>query len=186
LETLQLALGSGIGALQAALGLPETVEQGELVLGIVGIFEEIYLTYFHANQFPLRDCHLLDVELFGPGLGMPFDFEVVAELSEFLAVFARQHDGAGAKSVTEGVHADSSLSLGSFGAGRLLGVASIRFELLESCHIVILILTNKAKLRTGRNACTTTVGFLPLFPTFYNNDSVEGSRIREISGAILP
>src|SRR5438045_5868534 len=143
LKALKLALGSGIGTLKATLGLPETVEQGELILGAIGIFEEIYLAYFHAGQFPLRDRHLFDIELFGPRLGMPFDFEIVAKLSERLTVFARQHDGAGAKSVTEGVHADSSFSLGCLGAGRFLGVASVGLELLECCHIVIL--TNKAK-----------------------------------------
>src|SRR5438045_7003926 len=138
LKALKLALGSGIGTLKATLGLPETVEQGELILGAIGIFEEIYLAYFHAGQFPLRDRHLFDIELFGPGLGMPFDFEIVAKLSEFLAVLARQHDGAGAKSVTEGVHADSSLTLGSFGASRFLRVAPVGLELFECRHRVSL------------------------------------------------
>src|SRR5437764_3560755 len=80
LKALQFALGSGIGALQAALALPKSIEQGELILSIVGIFEEINLAYFHSDQFPLRDRHLFDIELFGPGLGMPFDFEIVAKL----------------------------------------------------------------------------------------------------------
>ena len=65
-------------------------------------------------------------------------------LARFLA---REDEGAGAESVTEGVHADSSLSLGSLGAGRLLRVASISLELFECCHIVIL--TNKAKIEVG-------------------------------------
>ena len=138
LQTLQLALRSGVGALEAALGLPEPVEHGELGCGLRHVREDGCFPYFHAAQFPLRDRHLLDIELFGPGLGIPFGFEIVAKLIEFLAIFARQHDGAGAKSVTEGVHADSSLTLGSFGASRLLRVASISLELFECRHIVSL------------------------------------------------
>jgi hypothetical protein len=45
--------------------------------------------------------------VFGPGLGEPFGFQVVAKLIEFVAILARQQDGAGAETVTEGVHADS-------------------------------------------------------------------------------
>src|SRR5580704_1024302 len=53
-----------------------------------------------------------------------------------------------AKSVTEGVHADNSFSLGGFGASRFLGVASVGLELLECCHRVFL--TNKANLGTAK------------------------------------
>jgi len=119
LHTLQLPLRSGIGALEAALTLPEPIEEGNLSSGAIGFAEDIRLTHFHARQFPLRDRHLLEIELFGPGLGLPFGFEIVAKAMEFLTVFAGQDDGAGAKAVTEGVEADSGLSLGSFGAGRL-------------------------------------------------------------------
>src|SRR6202163_4714401 len=81
---------------------------------------------------------------------MPFDFQIVAKLMEFGGIFARQHDGAGAESVTEGVHADSSFTLGGLGASRFLRVASIGLELFECCHRVIL--TNKAKFgRGGQN-----------------------------------
>src|SRR5579859_6476000 len=75
---------------------------------------------------------------------MPFGFQIVAELMELGGVFARQQDGAGAETVTEGVHAARSLTLGSLGAGRFLRVASIGLELFECCHS--LILTNRAKL----------------------------------------
>jgi hypothetical protein len=143
LKTLQLALRSDVRALQAVLGLPEAVKHGDLSLG-VGLFENVHFDHFHPGQFPLRDCHLFHIELFGPGLGMPFDFQVVAEVIEFLAIFTRQHDGAGAKSVTEGVHANSSLSIGGLGASRFLRVAPIGLELFECCHRVFL--TNKAKL----------------------------------------
>jgi hypothetical protein len=126
---------------------------------------------------------LFDVKLLGPGLGMPFDFQIVAKLSEFLGVFARQHDGAGAKSVTEGVHANSSLSLGCLGASRFLGVASIGLELFDCCHIVIL--TNKAKFggcgRSFGRFRTNKAKFggyyslillhFVLFPYFYSHNS---------------
>ena len=131
------------------MSLPETVEQRDLVLGAVGILENINFAHFQADQFPLGNRHLFYVELLSPGLGLPFDFQIVAKLIEFLTIFARQHDGAGAKAMSEGVHANSSLSLGCLGAGRLLRVASISLELFECCHIVIL--TNKAKLAGPRD-----------------------------------
>jgi len=99
--------------------LPEPIEEGDLSLGAGGFPEDIRLADFHAGQFPLRDRHLFQIELFGPGVGLPFGFQIVAKLMEFLAVFAGQDDGAGAKAVTEGVQANDGLSLGSFGAGRL-------------------------------------------------------------------
>ena len=115
LEALEVLLRAGVGALQAALGLPEAVEHGELGLGSGFVGEDIDLAYFHAVQFPLRDGHLLDVKLLGAGLGLPFSFEVVAKLVELLGVLARQHNGAGAKAVFEGVHANSSFTLGGPG-----------------------------------------------------------------------
>ncbi len=127
--------------------MPEPVEQGDLCSGGCRILEDGCFAHLHAGQFPLRDSHLFEIEVFGPRLRVPFDLQIVAELIEFLAVLARQHDGAGAKSVTEGVHADSGLSLGSLGASRLLRVTSISLELFECGHIVIL--TNKAKLGAG-------------------------------------
>jgi hypothetical protein len=63
--------------------------------------EDRGLGYFHTGELPLRDRHLLQIELFGSGLRLPFGFEVVAELGKFIAAFARQHDGAGAEAVTE-------------------------------------------------------------------------------------
>src|SRR5579859_6880814 len=75
---------------------------------------------------------------------MPFGFQIVAELMELGGVFARQHDGAGAETVTEGVHAARSFTLGSLGASRFLRVASIGLELFERCHRAIL--TNRAKI----------------------------------------
>jgi hypothetical protein len=99
LETLQLSLRSGIGTLQAALGLPQAIEEADLV-GVV--LENVDFAYFQARQFPLRDGHLLQIELFGTGAGLPFGFQIVAQLMEFLAILGRQDDGAGAQAVTEG------------------------------------------------------------------------------------
>src|SRR5579864_4801172 len=121
LQALQFVLRSGKGTLQAALGLPEAVQRGELIAG-VGVFEDVDLNYFHADQLPLGDGHLFDIELLGPGLGAPFGFQIVAKSMEFVGIFARQHDGAGAKSMTEGVHANSRLPLRGLGASRLLRV----------------------------------------------------------------
>ena len=119
MQTLQFPLRSGIGALQAALTLPEPVEEGDLSCGAGGLPEDIRLAHFHARQFPLRDRHLLQIELFGPGVRLPFGFQIVAKLMEFVAVLAGQHDGAGAKAVTEGVQANDGLSFGGPGAGGL-------------------------------------------------------------------
>jgi len=81
------------------------------------LIEDAFLGYFDARQFPLRDGHLLEVEMFGSGLRLPFGLEVIAELMEILGFFGRQHDGGGAKSVTEGVHFAGLFSLGSLWAG---------------------------------------------------------------------
>ena len=71
--------------------------------------EDAFLGYFDLRQFPLRDGHLLEVEMFGSGLRLPFGLEVIAELMEILGFLGRQHDGAGAKSVTEGVELGNSV-----------------------------------------------------------------------------
>jgi hypothetical protein len=60
---------------------------------------------------------LLNVELFGPRLRLPFGFEVVAKLVELIAILTGKDHGSGAKAVAEGVHADGRLSFGSCGAG---------------------------------------------------------------------
>src|ERR1700680_2460667 len=65
LQALQLALRSGIGAFHAALGLPQTVEQRDLALGVGDFLEDMRLADFRAAEFPVRDRHLLDVEPFG-------------------------------------------------------------------------------------------------------------------------
>jgi hypothetical protein len=116
--------------------LPETVQERELGFGAIHIVKNCCFSDFHADQFPLGDRHLLDIELFGPRLRRPFNFQVVAKLIEFGAIFARQHDGAGAETVTEGVHANCSFTLGSLGASRFLRVATVGLELFERCHRV--------------------------------------------------
>ena len=48
------------------------------------------------GEFPLRDRHLLDVEVLGSRLGAPFGFEVVAELVEGVGIFTGQDYSPGA------------------------------------------------------------------------------------------
>ena len=84
---------------------------------VSGLVKGIVLDDLHAVELPLGDGHLLDVELLGPGLGLPFGFQVVTKLVEFFSILAGQHNGAGAKAVLEGVHADSSFTLGGPGTG---------------------------------------------------------------------
>ena len=136
MKALELTLRSGIGAFQAALRLPKPVEEGKLNFGCDGLPEDTRFAHFHARQLPLRNRHLLQIEPRRSRLRLPFTFQIVAELIEFLAVFSGEDDGTGAKTVTEGVHADGSLSLGSLGAGGLERVATIGLDLLECCHIV--------------------------------------------------
>ena len=113
LQTLQLTLRPGIGALQAVLALPKLVDERDLEGGPGFLRQDAFLGDFHARKFPLRDCHLLHIELFGPRLRLPFGFQIAAKLVEFPGVFGGQHDGAGAKTVAEGVHANSRFCLGS-------------------------------------------------------------------------
>ena len=94
-------------------------EQRDLDFGGGFLGYNAFFGHFDTGEFPLRDGHLLDVELLGPRGGLPFGFQVVAKLLEVVGVFAGQHDGAGAQSVTEGVQLDGCFSLGSLGAGRL-------------------------------------------------------------------
>src|SRR5207248_3001306 len=75
LESLEFPLCSGEGALQAGLRLPEPVQQRDLVFGAELLYQETYLAYLHAPQFPLRDRHLLDIELFGASLRLPFGLQ---------------------------------------------------------------------------------------------------------------
>jgi len=96
LQTLKLTLRLGIGALQAALRLPEPLEQRDLDFGGGFLRYDAFFGQLDTSEFPLRDGHLLDVELLGPGFWVAFGFEVVAELVEVVGVFAGQHDGAGA------------------------------------------------------------------------------------------
>jgi hypothetical protein len=74
LQTLEITLGSGVGTLQTVLALPEFIDEGDLALRGEFLVEEALLGYFDARQFPLRDRHLLDVELLGPRLWLPFGF----------------------------------------------------------------------------------------------------------------
>ncbi len=64
--------------------------------GAADSLEDVRFAHFHARQFPLGDGHLLHVELFGAGVGLPFELQIAAKLIEFPAVFAGQDDGSGA------------------------------------------------------------------------------------------
>jgi len=134
LNALEFALGAGKRTLHAALRLPETVEEGDLALSASDFVVDIGLAYFHASQFPLRDGHLLQVEEFGPGEGLPFGLEIVTKTVEFLAIFAGKDNGARTHAVTEGVQANGLLSLGCSGASGQLRIAAIGLDLFLSCH----------------------------------------------------
>jgi len=79
---LQLTLRLGIGALQTALASPKAIEKRDLNLWAFGLQEDGLLGYFHAGELPLGHSHLLQIELLGPRLGLPFGFQIVAELFE--------------------------------------------------------------------------------------------------------
>jgi hypothetical protein len=117
LKTLQFPLRSGVGALHPGLRLPEPVEQQSLSFGGGVFLENPGFAYFHPRQFPLRDCHLLQIELFGSGSRLPFGFQIVAKLMKFQVVFAWKDDGTGAKAVPQRIQADGGFSRGSLGAG---------------------------------------------------------------------
>ena len=119
LKALQFVLRSGVGSLHAALRLPETVEEADARVRDDGFLAEIRLACFHAIEFPLRDRHLLQIELLTPRLRLPFDLQVAAKLVKFIEVLAGQDDASGAKAVMKGVHADGRFSFGRFGASRL-------------------------------------------------------------------
>jgi hypothetical protein len=66
----------------------------------------------------------------------PFRREEVTELMKFVAFLARQDDAAGAKAVTEGVHAGSGLASECPRAGRFQRVSAVCLDLFARCHIV--------------------------------------------------
>ncbi len=135
METLQLALRFGEGALQAALVFREAVEEGDLVRGAVGGLEDFGIGGFQAGQFPLRGGHLLKTELFGGGLRAPFGFEGVAELSKFVAIFTGEDEGLGAQAVAEGVHGDNGLARRRSGPGGFERVTAVRVDLFLCRHL---------------------------------------------------
>ena len=89
MKALELTLRSGIGAFEAALRLPKPIEEGKLFFGGEALLEDTCLGHFHARQFPLRDRHLLQIKLRRPRFRLPFVFQIVTELIEFLVVFAQ-------------------------------------------------------------------------------------------------
>ncbi len=158
LEALELAKGAEEGALQAALEGGDALQglraaavlegpahdlghghflalgAGEPVEIIAGGVEQVALGQFAAGQFPLGDDHLLDQGQLDLAFGLEVGGEVIAELLEFLGVFVRQDDGAGAEPVGEGVEADGGLALEGARAGRKRGVAPVGLDLVESSH----------------------------------------------------
>src|SRR5215831_15942832 len=112
-------LRPGIPTLQTDLGLPEPVEKRDLDFDRSGFAEQICFTQFHTRQFPLRDGHLLQIELFRPGPWAPFSLQIPAKMLKFLVIFARQNNSAGTEPMAEPVEANGVLSLRSFGAGGL-------------------------------------------------------------------
>jgi hypothetical protein len=134
-QALQFVLGAGEGALEAALGLPKTVEEGDLDAG-AGVFAvDFGLREFHASEFPLGDSHLLDIEKLGAGAGLPLGFEVVAELVEVLTGFAGEDEFSGPEAVAKGVHGAGGLALRGARAGGPLGITAVGLDLFFSCHM---------------------------------------------------
>ena len=74
-----------------------TLEERYLDLGCAVLHCDAFFGSLDAGEFPLRDRHLLEVEVLGSGLGLPLGFEVVAELVEVVGIFTGEDDGAGAK-----------------------------------------------------------------------------------------
>ena len=119
LEAFQFALGAREGALKALLGLPDAIEQENLLARALGLVIEIGFCHFDADQFPLGDGHLLNVIAFGGGVGLPLGFEFAGELLEIIGVFSLEDDSTGAEAVADGIRTDGGLSFRRFGSGAL-------------------------------------------------------------------
>jgi hypothetical protein len=109
-------------------------------------------------------------------------FQIVAELIEFLVVFAGEDDGTGAKAVTEGVHADGSLSFRSFGASGLARVTTIGVDLMDCCHIVFLNELNWRRAGKFRSISDEQSQFGGVFSFCYFHCIVARRRKRGIGG----
>src|ERR1035438_931813 len=99
LDALELLVGLEIGALQAALELRHTAENGSLRFG--GWFLGIALGFenFGAHQFPLSDGGLVDQVLLSRVLGLVLVLEAGVELVKLVLLFAGNHDLSRAQAV---------------------------------------------------------------------------------------
>ncbi|MBV9743284.1 MAG: hypothetical protein JO099_05930 [Acidobacteriia bacterium] len=58
LEALELALGARERALETLLGLPDAVQQDNLLARALGLVVEIGFSHLNAHEFPLGNDHL--------------------------------------------------------------------------------------------------------------------------------
>jgi hypothetical protein len=74
------------------------------------------------------------VEVLDGGLRVELAVVVGSEGFVFGGVFARDDDGSGVHAMSEGVEAGGGFAFGGAGAGRFLGVETIRGDLSSSGH----------------------------------------------------
>jgi hypothetical protein len=124
----------GETTLQAALGFPQAIESGELLVGVGGLAIEVVLGHSGSAQFPISGGHLLEINLLGTGAGLPLGLEVVTKAVVIAQLLPGEECGGGAKAVAEGIEADSGLAFGAFGSSTLQGITAVGRDLFRGSH----------------------------------------------------
>ena len=109
MEFLEFAESALEGAFEAALEQQDAIEL--LDSGIIGgeVLKPGFVP-FGTDEFPAIDSHVFQAHALGRGLGLPFGFEVLAELVELLVGFMRENDLTGTEPMFESVEADGGLT----------------------------------------------------------------------------
>src|SRR5260370_20557594 len=87
-----------------------------------------------ASEVPLTVDEIIDENAGFGGGGTETLVTVLDELLELGDVFGGEDEGFGVDAGFEGIHGGSGLACNRGGAGGLLGVATIRFDLTQSGH----------------------------------------------------
>lgn len=141
-ETLEIALGAGVGTLEAGLDLRDLrLETDGLRVQWIEGSEIRAAIALQACELPISDSHGFDLDLFGAVEVIPGVFQVGAELSKHFVFCGAQVEVAGAQSVANGVVTDGFPPRRRHRTGRFFGVTPVSVDLLLSSHD---FLTNKA------------------------------------------
>ena len=127
-------LESGEGARVYGGGISEGVLSGTLECVEILVLPRLGFGGTKAAEAPFAVDELVDQAAGFGGGGMKAAVGVLDEFVEFGGVFGGEDEGFGVDAGFEGIHGGGGLACDRGGAGGLLGVAAIRFDLTQSGH----------------------------------------------------